>query len=150
MNDAPPDPNAIANPKTNYPPISPELRERILSDPNIAKIAQQTGGNLEEFVKSIGYHINNPDAPPLLVTLPDEMIEKELGFKPPTLDEMMTRLKSLLGVATAGKTTGFDPTKKKLVEIPAEVPSGSPVAVSSAPSNALEEEVKKARMNRKG
>ena len=53
------------------PPISAELRAKILSDPNIPKIAAELEMDLDAFVNQIGYYLNNPGIEPACAVVSD-------------------------------------------------------------------------------
>jgi hypothetical protein len=65
------------------PPISAELRAKILSDPNVAKMAETLQVPLEEFVNQVGYYLNNPGVEPAFLVVSDENLKK-MGVEPPT------------------------------------------------------------------
>lgn len=128
------------------PPISAEQREKILSDPNVAKMAAELEMPLDEFVNTVGYYLNNPGVEPAFLVVSDENLRK-MGVEPPSAEAIEANVKASVEAITAAQgPSGFDQAKKATVDLTST--GGKPLA---APSDAeLEEAVKKARFPRKG
>jgi hypothetical protein len=127
------------------PPISAELRAKILSDPNVAKIAAELEMDLETFVNTIGYYLNNPGVEPAFLVVSDENLKK-MGVKPPTAEAIEANVRASVEAFKAGQApSGFDQPKKKVVDMSGQ--SGQSVSVKADPS--LEDAVKKGRGSQK-
>lgn len=127
------------------PPISAEQKAKILSDPNVAKIAAELGMSIDEFANQVGYYLNNPGVEPAFLVVSDANLRK-MGVEPPSAEAIEANVRASVEAIKAGQgPSGFDPTKKKAVELPTD--GGAPVTAASDPD--LEETVKKARRPRK-
>jgi hypothetical protein len=128
------------------PPVSPELRAKILADPNVEKMAAELGMSVDEFVNYIGYYLNNPDAEPAFLVVSDENLRK-IGVEPPSAEAIEANVRATVETIKAGLSpSGFDAARKNAVDLPSsggEVPAGS-----SDPG--LEDAVKKGRIPPKG
>jgi hypothetical protein len=123
------------------PPISPELRAKILSDPNVAKIAAELEMDLEEFVNTVGYYLNNPGVEPAFLVVSDENLRK-MGVEPPTTEAIEANVRASVEAIKAGQApSGFDDPRKKTVALSS--PEGK--AVQAAPDPELEDAVKQGR-----
>jgi hypothetical protein len=130
------------------PAASPELRAKILSDPNVEKVAKMLGTPLEEYVNQIAFFINNPDTAPALAQAKDEDIKKVTGNAPPTFAEIEAAAKAANDAYMAGQApSGFDAAKKNTVEMPAT--GGEQVKPTNADPK-LADAIKKARFPSKG
>jgi hypothetical protein len=110
------------------PPVDPALREKILADPNVARLAQVLGVPLDEYVNQIGYYINNPGVQPALAMASDEDLRNKLGVEPPS---------------------GFDAPRKKTIELPSQ--GGKAIEVEPEKADPkLVDAVKKGRFPSKG
>ncbi len=128
------------------PPVSPELRAKILSDPNVAKLAASLGLSLDEFVNQVGYFMNNRDVEPLFAVVKDDELRK-LGVEPPSAEAIEANVRASVAAITAGQSpSGFEATKKSAVELPQV--GGAPLTGQSNPD--LEAAVKKTRFPTKG
>ena len=58
------------------PPISAAQKAKILSDPNVAKIAAELGMSVDEFANTVGFYLNNPDTEPGFLVVSDENLRK--------------------------------------------------------------------------
>lgn len=127
------------------PPISAELRAKILSDPNVAKIAAELEMELDEFVNTIGYYMNNPGTEPAFLVVPDDELRK-LGVEPPSMEAIEANVRASVEAIKAGQApSGFEPPRKNTLEMPSS--GGEQVKAPVDPD--LEETVKKARFPRK-
>ncbi|KFE70486.1 hypothetical protein [Hyalangium minutum] len=123
------------------PPISAELRAKILSDPNVAKIAAELEMDLDEFVNTVGYYLNNPGVEPAFLVVSDENLRK-MGVNPPTAEAIEANVRASVEAIKAGQApSGFDEPRKKAVELTA--PAGKPVQANPDPE--LEDTVKQGR-----
>lgn len=132
------------------PPISAELRAKILSDPNVEKLAKELGQDLETYVNTIGYYINNPDVEPALLQASDEDIRKTIGIEPPTFEAITAVLKAANDAFMAGPEapSAFVNQAKPAMEIPKE---GGQEPVKAGPADPkLMEAIKKGRLPSKG
>lgn len=128
------------------PPVSPELRAKILADPNVPKMAASLGLTVDEFVNQIGFFLNNPDTEPLFAVVKDDDLRK-LGVEPPSAEAIEANVRASVAAIKAGQApSGFDATKKSAVELPAV--GGQPLTGASNPD--LEAAVKKTRFPTKG
>jgi hypothetical protein len=128
------------------PPVSPELRAKILSDPNVAKIAAELEMPLEEFVNQVGYWMNNPGAEPAFLVVPDDKLKSELGVTAPTQEQLEANVKATVEAIKVGQSpSGFDQAKKQAVALPNT--GGEQLTAKSDPD--LEDTIKKARFPRK-
>lgn len=127
------------------PPVSAELRAKILSDPNVAKIAAELEMDLDEFVNTVGYYLNNPGTEPAFMVVSDENLKK-MGVTPPTAEAIEANVRaSVEGFKAGQQPSGFDAPRKNTVDLPAA--GGEQVKAPVDPD--LEETVKKARFPRK-
>ncbi len=127
------------------PAISAEQKAKILSDPNVAKIAAELGMSVDEFANQIGYYLNNPGVEPAFLVVSDDNLRK-MGVEPPSAKAIEANVRASVEAIKAGQSpSGFDQAKKKAVELPGE--GGAQVSAESDPD--LEDTVKKARFPRK-
>jgi hypothetical protein len=125
------------------PPISPEQKAKILSDPNVGKIAAELGLSVDDFANMVGFYLNNPGVEPAFLTVSDENLRK-LGVEPPSAEAIDANVRATIEQLTAGnKTSAFEAAKRKEVELHGE---GEQVKPAADPE--LEAEVKKARFPR--
>lgn len=130
------------------PPISAELRAKIMADPNVAKVAASLGTPIEEFINQIGFFYNNPDTQPALAIASDEDIKKLTGNDPPTFEQIEANVKASAEAWAAGQApSGYDAPKKNTVEMPAS--GGEQVKPTNADPK-LQDAIKKARFPSKG
>lgn len=130
------------------PAIAPELRAKILKDPNVAKMAKELGLSLDEFVNQVGYYLNNPDAEPGFLVVPDDKLRSELGVEPPTEEALEANVRASVVAIQAGQApSGFEAARKNTVDMPA---TGGEVIKPSTSNPDLEDTIKKARFPRKG
>ena len=123
------------------PPISAEQRAKILSDPNVAKMAAELEMPLDEFVNTVGYYLNNPGVEPAFAVVSDADLKK-MGIEAPSAEAIEASVRASVKAIEAGQQpSGFDKTKKNTVEMPSA--GGRPIAVTADPE--LEDTVKKAR-----
>ena len=128
------------------PPISAELRAKILSDPNVAKIAAELEMELEEFVNTVGYYLNNPGVEPAFLVVSDENLRK-MGVEPPTAEAIEANVRASVEAIKAGQSpSGFDEARKKGgVDLAGQ--GGEAVQTKADPG--LEDAVKKGRTSLK-
>jgi hypothetical protein len=120
------------------PKISAELRQKILADPNVAKIAAELEMDLEEFVNTVGYYLNNPGVEPAFLVVSDENLRK-MGVEPPTMEALEANVRASVEAFKAGKApSGFEDERKKTVDLQG---GGGSVQPKSDPS--LDDTVKK-------
>ena len=124
------------------PQVSPQVRERIMSDPNVAKIAAELEMDLETFVNTVGYYLNNPDTEPAFAVVSDDNLRK-MGVEPPSAEAIEANVRATVEAIKAGAApSGFDGAKKK----PVEMNSGEGEAVKpTAVDPDLELSIKKQR-----
>ncbi|WNG33464.1 hypothetical protein F0U60_07360 [Archangium minus] len=128
------------------PPISAELRAKILADPNVAKIAAELEMSLDEFVNSVGYYLNNPGVEPAFLVVSDENLRK-MGVEPPTAEAIEANVRASVEAIKAGQApSGFEAARKKTVDLAAQ--GGEAVKPKANPD--LEDSLKKGRTNLKG
>lgn len=128
------------------PPVSAELRAKILADPNVAKIAASLEMSLDEFVNTIGYYLNNPGVEPAFLMVSDENLRK-MGVEPPTMEQIEANVRASVEAIKAGQSpSGYEAPRKRTVEMPTE--GGEQVKVKEVDPD-LEDTVKKARLPRK-
>jgi hypothetical protein len=102
------------------PPISAELRAKILSDPNVAKMAAELEMDLEEFVNTVGYYMNNPGVEPAFLVVSDENLRK-MGVEPPTAEALEANVRASVEAFKAGQApSGFDEARSKPVALNAQ------------------------------
>ena len=129
------------------PPIKPELRAKILSDPNVAKMAAELGLTVDEFVNQIGYFMNHPDTEPGFLMVTDEKL-REMGVEPPSAEALEANVRASVAVIQAGQApSGFEAARKNAVDLPS---TGGEALKSSASNPDLDDAIKKARYPRKG
>ena len=127
------------------PPVSAELRAKILSDPNVAKLAAELGMPLDEYVNTIGYYMNNPGVEPAFLVVSDENLKK-MGVDAPTNEALEANVRASVAAIKAGQSpSGFEAARKNTVELPSQ--GGEALTAKSDPD--LEDTVRKARMPRK-
>lgn len=127
------------------PPISAEQRAKILSDPNVAKMAAELEIPVEEFVNTVGYYLNNPGTEPAFLVVSDENLKK-MGVDAPTPEALEANVRASVEAIKAGQSpSGFDAAKKKAVELS----SAGGKALEAPADPDLEDTVKKARIPRK-
>lgn len=123
------------------PPISAEQRAKILSDPNVTKMAAELEMTLDEFVNTVGYYLNNPGVEPAFLVVSDDNLKK-MGVHAPTNAELEASVKASVEAIKAGQgPSGFDKTKKNAVELS----NAGGKALSAASNPDLEAVVKKSR-----
>lgn len=123
------------------PPISAELRAKILADPNVAKIAAELEMSLDEFVNTVGYYMNNPGVEPAFLVVSDENLRK-MGVEPPTAEALEANVRASVEAFKAGQApSGFDAPRKKTVDLAAQ--GGEVVKTQGGP--ALDDAIKKGR-----
>jgi hypothetical protein len=123
------------------PPISAELRAKILSDPNVAKMAAELEMDLEVFVNTVGYYMNNPGVEPAFLVVSDENLRK-MGVEPPTAEAIEANVRASVEAFKAGQApSGFEDARKKGVDLASQ--GGKPVETKADPG--LDEAVKKGR-----
>ncbi len=128
------------------PPITPELRAKILADPNVAKMAAELEMSVDEFVNTVGYYLNNPGTEPAFLVVSDENLKK-MGVEAPTNEQLEANVKASVAAIKAGQSpSGFDQEKKKEVELS----SAGGKALEAHGDPELEDTIKKARYPRKG
>lgn len=128
------------------PPISPELKAKILSDPNVAKIAAELEMPLDEFVNQIGYYMNNPGVEPAFLVVSDENLKTHLGVTAPTQEQLEANVRASVEAIKAGQApSGFEQAKKN----PMELPNAGGAQVQAEADPDLEDTIKKQRLNRK-
>jgi hypothetical protein len=122
------------------PPVSPELRAKILADPNVAKIAAELEMSVEEFVNTVGYYMNNPGVEPAFLVVSDENLRK-MGVEPPSAEAIEANVRASVEAIKAGQApSGFDEARSKPVELHAQ--DGQAVTTKDAE---LDDAVKKGR-----
>ena len=128
------------------PPISAEQRAKILSDPNVAKMAEELEMPLDEFVNTVGYYLNNPGVEPAFAVVSDENLKK-LGIEAPSAEAIEANVRASVELIKVGQgPSGFDQTRKNSVEISSA--GGKALTPKSDPD--LEDTVKKGRTPGKG
>jgi hypothetical protein len=127
------------------PPISAALRAKILADPNVAKIAASLEMDLETFVNTIGYYMNNPGVEPAFLVVSDENLKK-MGVNPPTAEAIEANVRASVEAFKAGQSpSGFDQPKKKVMDMSGQ--GGASVQIKADPN--LEDAVKKGKGSQK-
>lgn len=123
------------------PPISAEQRAKILSDPNVAKMAAELEMPLEEFVNTVGYYLNNPGVEPAFAVVSDADLKK-MGIDAPSAEALEASVRASVEAIKAGQSpSGFEQARKNSVEISSA--GGKALTPESDPD--LEDTVKKAR-----
>ncbi|QRN99133.1 hypothetical protein JRI60_08990 [Archangium violaceum] len=130
------------------PPISAEQRAKILADPNVAKMAAELEMDLDEFVNTIGYYLNNPGVEPAFLVVSDENLRK-MGVEPPTSEAIEANVRASVEAIKAGQQSrsGFEEARKKGVALDAHAQGGEAVKTKADPG--LEDAVKKGRTSLK-
>jgi len=127
------------------PPISAEQRAKILADPNIAKMAAELEMDLDTFVNTVGYYMNNPGVEPAFLVVSDENLRK-MGVEPPSAEAIEANVRATVEAIKAGQSpSGFDEPRKKTVEMSSQ--GGEQVKLKPDPG--LEDAVKKGRGSQK-
>jgi len=127
------------------PPISAELRAKILADPNIAKMAAELEMDLDTFVNTVGYYMNNPGVEPAFLVVSDENLRKR-GVEPPSAEAIEANVRASVEAIKAGQApSGFEEPRKKTVEMSSQ--GGEPVKPKADPG--LEDAIKKGRSSQK-
>ena len=122
------------------PPVSAELRAKILADPNVAKIAAELEMSVDEFVNTVGYYMNNPGVEPAFLVVSDENLRK-MGVEPPTAEAIEANVRASVEAFKAGQApSGFDEARSKPVELNSQ--DGEAVTTKDAE---LDDAVKKGR-----
>ena len=105
----------MAAKKKKAPPSAEAIRTKALADPNTAKIADQLGVPLEDYVQQVVHFVLNPDAEPQLYVASDADLRKA-GFEPPDGNAVGRYLVEAATVADAAGATAYaGGPKKKLV-----------------------------------
>jgi hypothetical protein len=126
------------------PPISAAQKAKILSDPNVAKIATELGMSVDEFANTVGFYLNNPDTEPGFLVVSDENLRK-MGVEPPSAEAIEANVRASVELIKAGTNpSSFHDAKRKTVELQAQQEQLKPTAVDPD----LEDTVKKARTPR--
>jgi hypothetical protein len=127
------------------PPISAELRAKILADPNIAKMAAELEMDLDTFVNTVGYYMNNPGIEPAFLVVSDENLRK-MGVEPPSAEAIEANVRASVEAIKAGQApSGFEEPRKKAVDMSSQ--GGEPLKPKADPG--LEDAVKKGRSSQK-
>lgn len=92
------------------------LRKKILDDPNTARIAEELGVPLEEYVEQVLFYAMNPQAEPQLYVVEDADL-RAMGVEPPDPDAMGKYLIEAVTLAEAHEKTEFIDSKKQLVQL---------------------------------
>jgi hypothetical protein len=112
------------------PKISAALKKKILSDPNTEKIAKELKMDLETFVNTVGYYINNPGAEPSFLIVSDENLRKN-GFEPPTAASLTAVVRETVAAfEAANPDSGFDEPRKKGVDVRGDAVKKAPAAAA--------------------
>ena len=128
------------------PPISAELRAKILADPNVAKMAAELEMDLDTFVNTVGYYMNNPGVEPAFLVVSDENLRK-MGVEPPTAEAIEANVRASVEAFKAGQApSGFEDPRKKAVDLAGQ--GGEAVKPKNDPG--LDDSVKKGRTTLKG
>lgn len=123
------------------PPISAELRAKILSDPNVAKIAEELEMDLDEFVNTVGYYLNNPGVEPAFAIVSDENLRK-MGIEPPSAEAIEANVRASVEAIMAGQApSGFDDARPQAVNLSGQ--GGGAVQPKNDPG--LDDDVKKGK-----
>jgi hypothetical protein len=123
------------------PPISAALRAKILADPNVAKIAAELEMDLETFVNTVGYYMNNPGVEPAFLVVSDENLKK-MGVNPPTAEAIEANVRASVEAFKAGQApSGFEDARKKSVDLGGQ--GGE--AVKPKADSGLDDAIKKGR-----
>jgi hypothetical protein len=126
------------------PPISAAQKAKILSDPNVAKIAAELGMSVDEFANTVGFYLNNPDTEPGFLVVSDENLRK-MGVEPPSAEAIEANVRATVEPIKAGTNpSAFQDARRKSVELQAQQEQLKPTAVDPD----LEDTVKKARTPR--
>lgn len=117
---------------TKTPAASPEseaLRKKILADPNTAKIAENLGVPLEDYVNQVLHFALNPKAEPQVYVVEDAAL-RQMGYEPPDAEAMGKYIveAAALVEASASPTEFVDGPAKK-----------QPVQLSASPGDAVPE-----------
>lgn len=124
------------------PPVSAEVRAKILADPNVAKLAAELEMSLDEYVNTVGYYLNNPGVEPAFLVVSDANLKK-MGVDAPTPEALEANVRASVAAITAGQSpSGYEAPRKNTVELPSQ--GGE--AVAAKPNPDLEDAVRKARM----
>ncbi|MBE2249384.1 MAG: hypothetical protein IAE78_07520 [Myxococcus sp.] len=127
------------------PPISAAQKAKILSDPNVAKIAAELGMSVDEFVNTVGYYLNNPDTEPAFLVVSDENLRK-MGVEPPSEEAIEANVRATVELIKAGTNpSAFEGARRRTVEL--QAPAGEQVKKADIDPD-LEDTVKKARIPR--
>jgi hypothetical protein len=131
---------------TNKPaiPKDPEvIRKKVLSDPNTAKIAENLGVPLEEYVNQVIHFVLNPNAEPSLYVVEDEDL-RAMGYPPPDADAMG---QYIIEAATIAQTA--NPSRTEFTEArkppPVQLETPTAAAKPEQEDSALKAELEKAR-----
>jgi len=93
------------------------VKQKVLADPNTAKIAKELNIPLEQYVVQVCYFILHPDADPDVILVEDADLIK-MGHTPPKESEMLAYIKEAVAVSDAsGDTSGFEGAKHKKVSL---------------------------------
>ena len=83
----------------------------------MAKIAADLEMDLDTFVNTIGYYINNPGVEPAFLVVSDENLRK-LGVEPPSQEALEANVRATVEAIQAGQApSGFDDARKKSVDL---------------------------------
>lgn len=124
------------------PPISAALRAKILADPNVAKMAAELEMDLDEFVNTVGYYMNNPGVEPAFLVVSDENLKK-MGVNPPSQEAIEANVRASVEAIKAGQApSGFDDSRKKGVDL-----TGAGGEAVKTRADGLDDALKKGRSN---
>lgn len=105
-----------SKPRKASPATPEQFRKLLEDDPNTAKIAQKLGVPLEAYVKQVVHLATHPKEDPQLLYVKDADLRSK-GFTPPDAAAMAKHVKAGLEVIDAAGGTGFQATKKPLVNM---------------------------------
>jgi hypothetical protein len=113
--------------KTPASPESEALRKKILADPNTAKIAENLGVPLEDYVNQVLHFALHPDEEPNVYVVEDAAL-RQMGYEPPDAEAMGQYIVEAATLAEASSPqSGFvDEAKKKPVQLQASQGSAAP------------------------
>jgi hypothetical protein len=121
------------------PPVSAELRAKILADPNVAKIAAELEMELDEFVNTVGYYMSNPGVEPAFLVVSDENLRK-MGVEPPSAEAIEANVRASVEAIKAGQApSGFDEPRKQVVHLGTQGGEAAPVQGDADLSDALKQ-----------
>ncbi len=101
-------------------------RAQLLQDPYTAKLAEELGIPISEYVQQVLHFMQHPSEEPQVLVVEDEDLHSQ-GYTSPREEDMARFLEEAAVVEGSSERTEFTPARKRLVQLSGEAmtPTGS-------------------------